>query len=69
MIPPKYLKPDTWPHMFLPSSPDFFDAVGTRMHYMKCKYCPKTYVYGKEERPMEPCPVRTDKSEYARILR
>ena len=64
---PKYEKPDTWPHSFAPKGGEYPGINGRMWKDMICNHCYKVYIYGRDPRPTEPCPKRTDMGERGRM--
>lgn len=67
-IPDKYLKRDSWPHKFSKTGrTGWNDKLKVPTFEYKCMHCKKIYWEGGEPRPLEPCPLRTDKRELERL--
>lgn len=70
MIPSRYQKKDSWPHVFAKSN-DFRGIKEGVVFKQFCFHCHKEWWPNHPERPtnrpIERCPARTDKSEYSRL--
>lgn len=63
------LRKNVWPHQF--TKDGRAEQVGEeRWHQpMVCVHCHKRFVSGRDSRPMDNCPARSDRREMKRILR
>lgn len=65
---------NNWPHLFTKIgepkqvSTDLLTGDAEFTVEMMCIHCHVKYVAGKDNRPPDPCPARTKKSELKRIL-
>lgn len=63
---------NAWPHQFVKDGPG--EIVGEQGDLpivytpMICSHCYKRFVAGRDPRPPELCPARTDRRELGRIL-